>query len=147
MLAISALMVLGMAWSINDSFQTGLQKYLNHGEQERLEIVSDYIVPYYSEQAGWQALTPEVMTSVLSQVFARARGNGGEPKQLRSNYIKHLLKRIIVLDQNFQPIFKQKKSKSKNEVIKVPIVYQQKTVGWVTTQKRYVIPGELESSF
>ncbi|MEL0658550.1 ATP-binding protein [Psychromonas arctica] len=147
MLFISALMVLGMAWSINDSFQTGLQKYLNHGEEERLEIVSEYIAPYYSEQNGWQGLTPDTMLTVLSQVFNRPRGDGNEPKKARKELIRRLFKRIVVLDENDQPIFSQRKSKSTNEIIKVPVIYQQKTVGWVTTQKRYVIPGELESTF
>ena len=147
MLFISALMVLGMAWSINDSFQTGLQKYLNHGEQERLQAVAEYISPYYSEQEGWQALTPETMGTVLSQVFSRSRGDGKEPKQLRSNHMKRLFRRIVVLDENFQPLFNQRISKSKSEMIKIPILYQQQTVGWVTAKKRDIIPGALENSF
>ena len=145
MLFISALMILGMAWSINDSFRTGLQKYLNNGEEKRLEVVSEFIAPYYSEQDGWQQLTPETMLNVLSQVFNRPRGEGSDPKRVRSNIVKGLFKRIVILDQNNEPIFKQRNSK--NEVIKVPIIYQQKTVGWVTTQKRFVIPGQLESTF
>lgn len=147
MLFISALMVLGMAWSINDSFQTGLQKYLNHGEEERLQLVSEKIAPYYSEQYGWGALTPEVVGSILAQVFARPRGNGKEPKQLHSNHVKRLFKRIVVLDKNFQALFNQRLSKSKSEMIKIPILYQQQTVGWVTAKKRDIIPGALESSF
>ena len=151
MLFISALMVLGMAWSINDSFQTGLQKYLNHGEEERLELVAEQVARYYSEKDEWQALTPEAAESVLAQVFARIRNNGKEPKQLRSDHVKRLFKRIDLLDENFRPLFDQHKSninsKTKNEMIKIPIIYQQKTVGWVTTKKRDIIPGALESSF
>ena len=147
MLFISALMVLGMAWSINDSFRTGLQKYLNNGEAERLAIISESIAPYYSEKEGWQSLTPDTMLALLSQVFARPRGEGKEPRKLGYDPVKRLFKRIVVLDENYQPIFNQKRFKSKNELIKAPVVYQQKTVGWVTTKKSYVIPGELESSF
>lgn len=147
MLFISALMVLGMAWSINDSFETGLQKYLNHGEQERLELVSERILPYYSEQNGWAALTNENMKTILSQIFARPRGDDKEPRELRTEQVNHLFKRIVIMDKDFKPIFKQRKSKSTNELIQVEVTYQGKTVGWVTTEERYIVPGALESSF
>lgn len=147
MLFISALMVLGMAWSINDSFQTGLQKYLNNGEEKKLQIVSDYITPYYSKESEWELLTPEVMAMVLAQVFERPSTAGRDPRELRSDHIKRLLKRVIVLDENLKPIFHKRKLRLKSDLIKVPVLFQQQTVGWVVTQKHDVIPGELESSF
>ncbi|MEL0629724.1 ATP-binding protein [Psychromonas aquatilis] len=148
MLFISALMVLGMAWSINDSFQTGLQKYLNNGEEKRLQVVSEYIAPYYSEQEEWHELTPERMGMILFRAFSRpVDGGNNDPKPLRSDHVKRLLKRFIVLDKNLQPIFNSRKNKISSELIKVPVIKDDKTVGWVATQKRDVIPGELESSF
>lgn len=147
MLFISALMVLGMAWSINDSFQSGLQKYLNHSEQERLELISEKIAPYYSEQGGWLALSPDTMNIILSQVFARPRGDDKEPRELRLEQVKRLFKRVVVMDENFKPIFNQRSPKTNNNLIQVPIVLDNKTVGWVTTQERFVVPGALERSF
>jgi two-component system, OmpR family, sensor histidine kinase BaeS len=147
MLFISALMVLGMAWSINDSFQSGLQKYLNHNEQERLELISEKIAPYYSEQGGWIALSQDTMSTILSQVFARPRGDGKEPRELRQEQVRRLFKRVVAMDKDFKPIFKQRAPKTDKNLIQVPIVLDDITVGWVTTQESFVVPGALERSF
>ena len=147
MLFISSLMVIGMACLIDDSFQEGLQKYLNHGEEERLQLVSENLSSYYSEEDKWRDLTPEVTEFVLGRIFARPTQDASEPSRSRSRHISRLLKRITVFDQDWKPLWNKNISINDGELLKVPIKFDNKTVGWVATKKRDIIPGALESSF
>ncbi len=147
MLFISSLMVIGMAWLMNSSFQTGLQNYLNHGEKEKLQLVAEHIGPFYSSLNGWQDLSPNVVGDVIAQVFARPRHGDNQPRQASAKNVERLLQRIFILDKDYQPLLNQRKPKTKKDLIKVAINYQGKTVGWVITKKRNTISGALESSF
>ena len=147
MLFISSLMVIGMAWLMNSSFQTGLQNYLNHGEKEKLQLVAENIAPFYSMLNGWQDLSPNVVGDVIAQVFARPRHGNNQPRQASVKNVERLMQRIVILDKDYQPLLNQRKPKSKKDLIKVAIIYQDKTVGWVITKKRNTISGALESSF
>ena len=146
MLFISSLMVVGMAWMINHSFQTGLQDYLNQGEEEKLTLVAEKIAPYYSETDGWDDLTLEQWRSTLGITFARPI-RGGKPPAKTNERNDRLLKQVVLLDKDLRPIFNQYKPKNKHKKIKIPIHYQQKTIGWVITKKRNVQSGALEKSF
>ena len=82
MLFISSLMVAGMAWLINSSFQSGLQNYLNRGEEAKFQLIAERVMPYYSKQYGWQKLKPEVWHLILEGVFAQSTRGLKEPVKL-----------------------------------------------------------------
>ena len=147
LLFISFLMVLGMAWLINSSFQSGLQDYLNQGEKEKLKLVAEQIVPYYSEQSEWQALDIKQWKFVLAQVFIRATKNKKEMRKAALNRAKHNIKRVDLLDRNFNPIFQSGKPHPINQQIRIPVKYQEEIIGWVSSKKRNSISGGLEESF
>ncbi|WP_418135221.1 ATP-binding protein [Psychromonas sp. GE-S-Ul-11] len=147
MLLISSLMVVGIAGLIDDSFQQGLQRYLNHGEERKLRLVSENLSSYYSEDKGWDELTPEVAEFILGRIFARPSEGEHEPQKSRSRYVSRLLKRITVFDTNWTPLWNKNIAIGDDELIKVPIKYNQKIVGWVATKKRDITLGALESSF
>ncbi|TEW53745.1 HAMP domain-containing protein [Psychromonas sp. RZ22] len=146
MLFICTLMVLGMAWLINYSFQSGLKNYVNRGEEERMQLIAEQISPYYSEQTGWKKLTIDEWEVAAAPVFFRPVKGGEEPKKL-DNRTRRFLKRIDILDESFISIFNNRKPKPQDELIKVPIKQQEKTIGWVVTKKHNAISGALERSF
>lgn len=147
MLFISCLMVLGMAWLINVSFQTGLENYLNRGEEEKLQLVAERIAPYYSAEDGWQQLRHHEWKTVITQIFAKPTIGSKKSVQLRDSRIKHVMRRITLLDEALAPVFKQRKSQSNDERMQIPIKYNQQTVGWITTVKHTVVSDVLAEGF
>lgn len=147
MLFISALMVVGIAWLVNYSFQTGLQDYLNEGEEQRLQLVVEKITPYYSVEQGWSKLPLSIWTSTLSDVFAQPTGDNPRPTKLRYSRAKHLLKRVHLLDVDFKPVLPGRKNRLHSNMIKVPILHDQQIIGWVSTLKRNMISDALAQSF
>ena len=73
MLFISTSMVVGMAWLINSSFQTGLQSYLNQGDEEKLQLIAESVAIHYSQESGWEGLRQEAWFIILEDVFARPK--------------------------------------------------------------------------
>ena len=151
LLFISFLMILGMAWLINSSFQRGLQDYLNQSEEEKLKLIAEQIAPYYSERSEWQSLDIEQWKFVLAQVFIQSIKNKKEMKQAALKHakrgIKHNIKRVDLLDRNFNPIFQSGKPHPINQQIRIPVKYQGETIAWVSTKKRSAISGGLEKNF
>ena len=147
MLFISTSMVIGMAWLINSSFQTGLKSYLNQGDEEKLQLVAEQIAPYYSIEYGWGKLKPESWFMILEDTFARPKRWLKEPERSRINYIERLSKRIELIDSKSKFIFKNRKLRSSLDLIKVPIQYQEEVVGWVIAKKHSSMSGALEKSF
>ena len=147
MLLISTSMVVGMAWLINSSFQTGLQNYLNQGDEEKLQLVAEQVAPYYSIEYGWGKLKPESWLLILEGVFARPKKWIKEPAKARANYIERLSKRIELIDIESTFIFKNRKLRTSLDLIKVPIQYQGEVVGWVVAKKHTSMSGALEQSF
>ena len=147
MLFISTSMVVGMAWLINSSFQTGLQNYLNQGDEEKLQLVAEQVAPYYSIEYGWEKLKPESWFIILEDVFARPKKWLKEPEKSRLNYIERLSKRIELVDLESKFIFKNRKLRTSLDLIKVPIQYQGEVIGWVVTKKHNSMSGALEQSF
>lgn len=147
MLFISTSMVVGMAWLVNSSFQTGLQTYLNQGDEEKLQLVAEQVAPYYSIQHGWSKLKPASWFFILGDVFPRPKKWLKEPEQSRISYIERLSNRIELVDNDSKFIFKNRKLRTSLDLIKVPIQYQGEVVGWVVTKKHNSMSGGLEKSF
>jgi len=147
MLFISTLMVAGMAWLINSSFQSGLQNYLNRGEEAKFQLISERVAPYYSLQYGWDKLKPQSWHSILEDVFAHSTKGFKEPVKTRANYRDRLIKRIELIDVNLKYVFKNRTFKARDDIAKIPIKYQEKIVGWVISKKRTSMSGALEKSF
>jgi two-component system sensor histidine kinase BaeS len=70
LLLISTIMMLGMALLINNSFQTGLQNYLNQRETEEMQVIAEQVSQYYSHENGWQRIQeqPYLWTDLLRKV-------------------------------------------------------------------------------
>jgi len=147
MLFISTSMVVGMAWLINSSFQTGLQDYLNQGDEEKLQLVAEQVSPYYSIEYGWGKLKTESWLFILEGVFARPKKWLKEPAKARATYIDRLSKRIELIDVESTFVFKNRKLRTSLDLIKVPIQYQGEVVGWVVAKKHTSMSGALEQSF
>lgn len=147
MLFISSLMVAGMAWLINSSFQSGLQNYLNRGEEAKFQLIAERVMPYYSKQYGWQKLKPEVWHLILEGVFAQSTRGLKEPVKTRANYKERLINRIELIDVDLKYAFTNRSFKPRGDSIKVAIKSQQEIIGWVVSKKRGSMSGALERSF
>jgi len=147
MLFISTSMVVGMAWLINSSFQTGLQNYLNQGDEEKLQLIAESVAIHYSPESGWEGLRQEAWFIILEDVFARPKRWLKDPVKSRQNYIERLSKRIELVDSDAKFVFKNRKLRTTLDLIKVPIQFQGDTVGWVVTKKHNSMSGALEKSF
>jgi two-component system sensor histidine kinase BaeS len=148
MLFISTLMVLGMAWLINYSFQSGLQSYLDQGDEERLQLVAETIAPYYSLQYGWSRLDIDDWYSTLEYAFARpTKGAEKQSPNSHASYNERLFKRIDLVDQHSKYIFKNRNLRLDSDLIKIPILYQENTIGWIVSKRRSSMSGDLERRF
>jgi two-component system sensor histidine kinase BaeS len=148
MLFISTLMVLGMAWLINYSFQSGLQSYLDQGDEERLQLVAETIAPYYSLQYGWSRLDIDDWYSTLEYAFARpTKGVEKQSPNSHASYNERLFKRIDLVDQHSKYIFKNRNLRLDSDLIKIPILYQENTIGWIVSKRRSSMSGDLERRF
>jgi len=145
LLFISTLMVVGMMWLVNSSFHHGLQDYINQAEKEKLILVAEKVSLYYSEEFGWQEITFKQWKVALSQVFTRSFKSNKGPKPSKRN--KSIIKRVNLLDKDFNRVFQIERSYPKNQQVFTPIKYNQQTVGWILTRKNSAIAGELEESF
>ena len=147
-------MMVGMALLINNSFQSGLQTYLNQQEVERLEVIALQVSEYYSTQDGWKMIKerPYLWGDLLQQIIARPaidkrpRAAHFPPKGL---ILLH--ERIHLLNENGEPVLdhpKKRKHKNKDpQFIKVPISVNNKTVGWISIMQRETITSPLAESF
>lgn len=86
LLLISTIMMAGMALLINNSFQAGLQNYLNQREIEKMQVIAEQVSQYYSHENGWQVIQeqPDLWTDLLRQVgehSPRGRVNSHRPEE------------------------------------------------------------------
>ena len=145
LLFISTLMVVGMMWLVNSSFHHGLQDYINQAEKEKLILVAEKVSLYYSEEFGWQEIKFKQWEVALSQVFTRSFKSNKGPKPSKRN--NRIIKRVYLLDKDFNSVFQIDRSYPKNQQVFTPIKYKQQTVGWILTKKNSAMAGELEESF
>jgi len=147
LLFISILMVGGMAWLVNSSFQSGLQDYVNQNEKEKLALVSEKMAPLYSDNNTWETLDVEQWKHILHQVFIPSMESSKAGRKFDRSRSDRVLKKVYLLDRKFNPIFADFKPRPKQKLLKVPVKFEKKTIGWIATKKRNSISGVLEESF
>lgn len=157
-LLTGTIMMAGMALLINNSFQSGLQTYLNQREIEKLEVVALQVSQYYSTQDGWKRIKaqPHLWLDLLRQITMRPARDKRLPREQRppARHFSHnslilLRDRIHLLDGNGAPVFEYPKNHKDTDpkFIKVPIMVNNKTVGWISIKQRKAITGALAESF
>ena len=160
LLLTGTIMMAGMALLINNSFQSGLQSYLNQREIEKLEVIALQVSQYYSTQDGWKMIKerPYLWEELLKQIAVRhlidkrlSTGKRHPSRHLNRNELISLHERIHLLNEKGQPVLAhiraRKHIKTDPLFIEVPITVNNKTVGWISIMQRKVITGALAESF
>ncbi|MCW8995503.1 MAG: ATP-binding protein [Psychromonas sp.] len=162
LLLTSTIMMIGMALLINNSFQSGLQTYLNQREIDKMEVIALQVSHYYSTENGWQMIKeqPYLWENLLRQVAEHPpvdppmqdmRAARRPLHHFSRNRLMLLYQRIELLDGKENPVFdyikKRDNPASVADIIKVPISFNDKTVGWISIKQRKAITGELAESF
>lgn len=151
LLLISTIMMVGMALLINNSFQTGLQNYLNQREIEKMEVIAEQVSQYYSHENGWQMIEeqPNLWTDLLRQVgehSPRGRANSRRGQERLS-----INPRVFLLNiQGEAVLHRARQMIQRNEqvqFIKVPIILDEQNIGWIEIIQKEMITGELTKSF
>jgi len=154
LLLISMIMMAGMALLINNSFQRGLQNYLNLREVEKLEVIALQVSQYYSPEDGWQRLkdTPYLWEKLLQQIIERpARDKRHPARHFSPKRLSLLHNRIYLLNEKGEFILHPPENRQHQprdpKFIEVPILANSKTVGWIAVKQRKMITGALAESF
>ena len=159
LLLTSMIMMLGMALLINNSFQSGLQTYLNQREVKQLELIASQVGEYYSSTNGWERIKedPAIWENLLKQLGERPEVSD-EPtdthppeRHLNRQDLKQLYKRIHLLDDKGKMVFDKMdipdNKKSDPLFIQVPVRSDGQVVGKITMIQRRAITGELAEGF
>jgi len=169
LLLTSMIMMLGMALLINNSFQSGLQTYLNQREVKQLELIASQISEYYSPLNGWRRIKddPAIWENLLKQIGEKPvmdnppmdNSSMGNPSMAKRSPDRHfnrqdlnqLYKRIHLIDENGNMVFDKKNipehKKSDPLFIQVPISSNGQVVGKITMIQRRAITGALAEGF
>jgi len=150
LLLISTIMMVGMALLINNSFQSGLQNYLNQREVEKMQIIAEHINQYYSLENGWLMIEqqPSLWETLLRQAGQQFPRKGGKPRRDPAAQNNHP---VFLLDAQGEPVLHQdsrfRKITEKAQFIRVPIMLDGKNIGWIALKQRQMITGKLTQSF
>lgn len=154
LLLISMIMMAGMALLINNSFQRGLQNYLNQREVGKLEVIAQQVSQYYSSEDGWQMLKdkPYLWGNLLQQVIERPARNSRHPaRHFSAKRLRLLHDRVYLLNEKHEFILNPPKNRQHKKrdpkFVEVPIQANNKTVGWIAIKHREMITGALAESF
>ncbi|MFT7053234.1 MAG: two-component system sensor histidine kinase BaeS [Psychromonas sp.] len=154
LLLISSIMMVGMALLINNSFQTGLQNYLNQREIEKMQVIAEQVSQYYSPENGWQTIqeSPDLWTDLLRQVGEHSLRGRGRSNRDRPPEERLLINpRVFLLNiQGEAVLHRARKIQQRNEsgeFIKVPILLDEQNIGWIAIIQREMITGKLTKSF
>lgn len=154
LLLISTIMMVGMALLINNSFQTGLQNYINQREIEKMQVIAEQVSQYYSPENGWQVIQeqPDLWTNLLRQVgehSPRGRANSHRDRPPEQRLL--INPRVFLLNvQGEGVLHRARKIKEQNEsgpFIKVPILLDEQNIGWIAIIQKEMITGKLTKSF
>ncbi|MFT6985561.1 MAG: two-component system sensor histidine kinase BaeS [Psychromonas sp.] len=165
LLLTSTIMMAGMALLINNSFQSGLQIYLNQRKVDKLEVIALQVSQYYSTKNGWKEIKaqPYLWENLLKQVFRRSEDGNHPERHERGNGRLSLHDKIILLNDQGMPVFDYPKMRRHGnrdlqlnndlqlnkdpQFINVPVTFDNKTVGWISIMHRETIPSPLAESF
>ena len=152
------LMMVGMALLINNSFQNGLQSYLNQSEIEKVETLAERISDYYSHTQGWDDMQqkPQLWSQLLRNIGEHQRPSKNHPafkndsKNQRPNF-NELPARLNLLDENGNSIIGNPKNLHRLhrniQITKIPVLNNNRTVGWLSVLQRESIRGRLAERF
>ena len=159
LLLTSMIMMLGMALLINNSFQSGLQTYLNQREEKQLEFIAAQVGEYYSATKGWETIKsdPSIWDNLLKQIGERPEAadstvdNHRPERRFNRKDLAQAYKRIHLLDVKGNMVFNQvdlpAHKKADPFFIEVPVSSDGKVVGKITMLQRRVITGALAEGF
>jgi two-component system sensor histidine kinase BaeS len=156
LLLISTIMMIGMAFLINNSFQTGLQTYLNDSEREKMAILSQQVSQYYTSENGWLAFTeqPGLWSKILRQSGENPRPekkNHRNQQRRNGKMFISMSSRLNLLDLQGNSILGKPLAPKINSDLqpsfKIPLISDQQTVGWLTIIQRDRIRGPLADAF
>ncbi|WP_372881254.1 ATP-binding protein [Psychromonas sp.] len=151
LLLISTIMMAGMALLINNSFQSGLQNYLNQREIERMQVIAEYISQYYSPQSGWLMIeeNPSLWETLLRQAGQQFSGERGRHR--RNSSLSSVSSHVFLLNAQGDPVLyparRFTERDKKEQFIRVPILLDEQTIGWIALKQRQMITGKLTESF
>ncbi|PKH02775.1 two-component sensor histidine kinase [Psychromonas sp. MB-3u-54] len=154
LLLISSIMMVGMALLINNSFQTGLQDYLNHRETEEMQVIAEQVSQYYSPENGWRMIKeqPDLWTNLLRKVGehpGRERANAHRSRPPQERFL--INPRVFLLNMQGEAVLdRARKMQERNEreqFIKVPIILDKQNIGWIAIIQKEMITGKLTKSF
>ncbi|MGB5446690.1 MAG: two-component sensor histidine kinase, partial [Psychromonas sp.] len=129
LLLISTIMMVGMALLINNSFQSGLQNYLNQREIEKMQVIAEYVSQYYSPETDWSMIeeNPTLWETLLVQAgqqFPRERGRHRRDPSSRQTPLINF--QVFLLNAQGDPVLyptaRFKERDQKEQFIRVPIM-------------------------
>lgn len=158
LLLISSITMIAMALLINNSFQNGLQAYLNQSEVEKVETLAAQLTPYYSATVKWQHLQqPSLWNKLLRSIGehpAARRPRGDEhprPPARPGQRFAQLSARLNLLDQDGNSVIGNPRNLHRNRVnlqlVKVPITKDGEILGWLSIVQREKVRGHLAERF
>ena len=152
LLLISSIMMIGMALLINNSFQKGLQVYLNQSEIEKVETMAERMPYYYSPTEGWKYLQgqPRLWDQLLRNIGEKSDRHQGKHSRGNPNFVR-LKSRINLLNNDSISIIGNPKNLLRNnthiDLVKVPIIRGEQTVGWLSVLQRQDVNSRLAEKF
>lgn len=152
--SLSVILILAMSLSINNSFKTGFQSYLNKQEKEKVQLLATELLNYYDN--GWsnQITDHRVLFNLFSNIGEvplpepRIRK---EPLRAHNpdNPLTPLANRITLLDLQYNVIWGPPLYPFEEgvEFATIPLIKGNKTIGWLKIRQRNIISGPLVESF
>ncbi|GIC78756.1 ATP-binding protein [Moritella sp. F3] len=154
LMLISLIMMAGMALLINNSFQNGLQSYLNQSEIEKIETLAERISDYYSPQKDWKEIQrePKLWAQLLQNIGEHPSPSKNHPE--RKDYkpsFNRLEARLNLLNKSGKSIIGNPKNlrrlHNNIQITKIPVINNNRTVGWLSVIQRESIKGRLAERF
>lgn len=149
-LLTASVLVLGMALSVNWTFQAGLHRYLYQKEMEQLDKVIPLLENLYVEYGGWDLLrhNPFLFKRPLRNLFKHILPSPPEPTHERSHrpprYMA-LLSRVNIFDVDYQLVIGREKHLPQEHLR--PLYQEDKIIGWVGLSRRNAIVDRLAKAF
>lgn len=149
--------MIGMALLINNSFQNGLQAYLNQSQIEKIEAMALDITQYYSTTEQWQKIQQQpylwgnLLRSIGEHLPKGMPHNNGHSRPLPPQKLSSIGARLNLLDKDGKSIIGNPQNiehkRSNRQLIKVPIINNNQTIGWLSIVQKERISGRLAERF
>jgi len=148
----AAVLVLGMALSVNWTFKQGLQEFLHQKEMEQLDGVIPVLENLYVEYGGWELLRhkPFLFKRAIRAELKHLRHHRPphhEPPHRREHSSRppHLRPRFIIFDTNYQLVI-GRQANLPREILR-PLHKDDEIIGWVGVARHRMIEDTLAHAF